>query len=214
MTTTRMNTRKRRMMILGCVLLCWAGSMARAATTYLFFDITVWYRSAQQKEYRILLPESTLYSGDYYRIQVTPKNDGYLYIFQQDSSGKIYRLFPMETFGTVRVNNFNPVRKGVKYMFPGKETAFVLDNQVGKETFYVLASSERDAALEAPFQEEDRRQELEMIDGLLVAAVTALGQPAFPPFSSQEGELAIEVLRERIQQMCQGCVFVLPFVHQ
>lgn len=89
-----------------------------------------------------------LKSGDRYKFLMMSEQNCYLYIFQADSTGNMSMLFPMDTFGGVRVNNINPIRGNTAYSFPGPETFFVLDQHQGTEKFYVIASSRADARLE------------------------------------------------------------------
>ena len=90
----------------------------------------------------------SLASGDRYKFIILPENDCYLYIFQLDTSGKASMLFPMKSFGEVRVNNQNPVKGKVTYTLPGPEMSFVLDQLTGSEKIYVLASNQPDPLLD------------------------------------------------------------------
>ncbi|MGR9107450.1 MAG: hypothetical protein ACU843_11030, partial [Gammaproteobacteria bacterium] len=60
------------------------------------FQVNYLYRPGGQGEPRPIENGTVLQSGDHYKIQFTPKENSYVYIFQLDSTDKIYELFPME----------------------------------------------------------------------------------------------------------------------
>ncbi len=190
-------------------------------TAYLSFDINFVYRVKADIEFQPLTEDSVLHSGDYYKIIFTPKQDSYVYIFQIDSSGKIYRLFPMKRFDGVTVDNFNPLKAGRTYYIPAEYQSFILDEQTGIERIYFLSSQKRDAALEVPIQGDNVSDELAIIDQLLELAERSKGiaSVASDPAETeeviwQEGDRQYSVLRERLQDMCDGCVYELIFEHQ
>ncbi len=189
--------------------------------SYLFFDVSYVYRPGCKGEFIPLTNNKVLHSGECYKIIFTPEQDNYVYIFQIDSAEKIYRLFPMESFGGVTVNNFNPVKGGKTYYIPAEDKSFVLDEQMGTETIYFLASHQRDDALEELSQENEQKDELAIIDQLLQLAEEAKDGPALvsdpaetEKFSWQEEGQTFSVLQQRLENMCDGCVFVLTFEHR
>lgn len=101
----------------------------------------------QQSESRQFTSETTLHSGDCYRITFTPKDDAYTYIFQIDATGTAYRVFPLEEFSGVVIRKRNPVRKGRQYVIPAQDKWFILDENTGKETIYVLTFQQRQEQL-------------------------------------------------------------------
>ena len=109
------------------------------------------YRPTDQLNCRSLTNGGVLHSGDRYQIRFIPEQDGYAYIFQIDSSGKIYRLFPVEGSDTSQTANVNPVRAGVTYFVPAEDEAFQLDDQVGQEQIHFLAFRNRNVALEGQY---------------------------------------------------------------
>jgi len=117
------------------------------------------YRSAGVNYFRTLSNYSTLYSGDQYKIQFTPAQDSYIYIFQQTTTTnqqtQIARLFPC--FGNQRKLHFNtnPVRANVTYYLPEKGQHWTLDNQKGLEQIYFLAIT-ADAEREPQYQQIDQ----------------------------------------------------------
>ncbi len=196
---------------------------------YLLFKINYVYRSGGKGEFRNLTDGSVLRSGDHYKIIFTPTEDCYVYIFQVDSANQIYSLFPMESFGGVTVNKFNPVYAGGTYYLPAEGKSFVLDQQTGTEKFYFLASRQRDVELEEQYQrafeaqQQKQRQEaqLEQIDRLLRHAMEARGladiasDPAEKELNTwQEEGQTFSILQQRLENMCDGCVHVLTFRHE
>jgi hypothetical protein len=75
--------------------------------------------------------------------------DSYVYIFQKDSANKIYKLFPMTEFQGKKYDNLNPVKAGASYELPSKNGYFVLDEQTGKESIYLIIKNQADPILEA-----------------------------------------------------------------
>jgi len=88
---------------------------------------------------------SALKSGDHYKIIIKPEMDCFLYLFQVDSAGRLYMLFPLDDLG---LKTANPVRTNTPYTLPGLEEAFILDNQTGMEKIFLLASREKDPVVE------------------------------------------------------------------
>ncbi|MBK8535617.1 MAG: DUF4384 domain-containing protein [Candidatus Competibacteraceae bacterium] len=125
----------------------------QTALKSLNFKVNYVYRPGGQGVLKPLVDGSVLNSGDHYKIQFTPEENGYVYIFQVDSSKAIYRLFPMTNFGGVKVDNLNPVRAGVTYHLPAKDKSFQLDNIVGLESILFLAFRQPNQALEQQYEE-------------------------------------------------------------
>jgi hypothetical protein len=100
------------------------------AHSSLSFEVNYVYRKAGVGELKTINNGDSLQSGDHYKIVFNPDKDCYVYIFQVDSSGQVFQLFPMDNFRGVRVNNLNPVRHGKTYVLPSPDKAFVLDQMV------------------------------------------------------------------------------------
>ena len=142
------------------------------------FEVQYVYRSAGRGELKPLEDGAVLYSGDHYKIQFTPNERAYVYIFQSDSSGAVYPLFPQHAFGgpagagnpvagnpvagnpvagnpvagnPVAGNPVagNPVQAGRVYSVPGPDASFQLDDQTGEESIYFLARRDPDPRLDA-----------------------------------------------------------------
>jgi len=86
----------------------------------------------------------TLKSGDAYFFHIKANKDCYLYLFQVDSSGTVFRLFPSMNYHTAG----NPIRSKARLTLPNEGEVFYLDQTTGKEEFYFLASQEPLPALE------------------------------------------------------------------
>lgn len=138
--------------LLAVILLAGLGYVMRERSLNNAFSIEISYsyRPIDQLNFRPLLNEGVLRSGDYYQIRFTPKKNGYVYIFQIDSGGTIYRLFPSDDSSNLSQNsvNTNPVQASVAYFMPAQDEAFQLDDQIGQEQFHVLALQYRDIDLE------------------------------------------------------------------
>ncbi|EDN70761.1 conserved hypothetical protein [Beggiatoa sp. PS] len=193
----------------------------------LSFDIKYVYRRKTGGNFNTLTNNTILYSGDYYKIIFTPTEKAYVYIFQLGSSGNIYRLFPMKSFGKLTVNNFNPVQARTEYHIPAKDKSFFLDNQTGTEKLYFMASRQKDEALEDQYQQvlvAQRGQEAHqarLAQNTLTRTIKMrdLGGIASDPaqtetftFSDDEGE-QFTVIRDRLKS-CDGCMSEVTFQHQ
>ncbi|MCP5195656.1 MAG: DUF4384 domain-containing protein [Gammaproteobacteria bacterium] len=116
------------------------------------FKINYVYRPGGQGALKPLVDGSVLNSGDHYKIQFTPAEDSYVYIFQVDSTKAMFRLFPMASFGDVKVNNLNPVKAGSTYHLPAKDKSFKLDENVGSEAILFLAFRQPNQELEQQYE--------------------------------------------------------------
>ena len=86
--------------------------------------------------------------------------DGYVYLFQVDSTGQFFQLFPMKSFKGIAVNQGNPVRAGHRYVLPAVDKSFKLDRTTGRERIYLVTSSSPHRELEtlASRLDQARRQ--------------------------------------------------------
>lgn len=137
--------------LLTVVLLAGLGYMIRERSldNALSIEIAYSYRPIDQLNFRSLLNGGVLRSGDYYQIRFTPNQNSYIYIFQIDSGGGVYRLFPFDSNNLSQAAVItNPVQAGVTYFIPAQDEAFQLDDQVGQEQIHVLAFQERNVSLE------------------------------------------------------------------
>ena len=105
-------------------------------------DVGVFFEGDDGKPYPVR-NGMVLYSNDNYAIYFKPGRTCYMYVFQEDSTGNVYRLFPNTAYGT----ETNPVSKGKEYWVPTMDTWLYLDENVGKEWLYIIASMERSQKL-------------------------------------------------------------------
>lgn len=90
----------------------------------------------------------TMYSGQNYQIAFRPSATGYVYVYQIDSKGDIYKLFPGHDFICPDNKLENPLKGGQIYWIPAQKVWLRHDNQEGKEKIYVVASRSRNQVLE------------------------------------------------------------------
>ncbi|MEX1140594.1 MAG: DUF4384 domain-containing protein [Bacteroidota bacterium] len=88
--------------------------------------------------------DTTLASGDEMKMVVELRRECYVYVIHHSPQGEIGLLFP-ESFGQFA----GDYKQGKNYYVPKGRTWFELDKNTGKETFYLLAASERLIELEA-----------------------------------------------------------------
>ncbi|MDQ5911745.1 MAG: Non-specific serine/threonine protein kinase [Pseudomonadota bacterium] len=115
-------------------------------------EVSYTYRPVDQLNFRPLKNDSVLRSGDHYQIRFTAEQNGYVYIFQIDSGGAIYQLFPFEKSQDSPNVNINPVQAGATYFIPAEDEAFQLDEQIGQEQIYVLAFQKQHSELENQYR--------------------------------------------------------------
>ena len=187
-------------------------------------DIQYRHRRNQNDEFKKLNDGDTLYSGDQYQIIFTPTSTTYVYIFQKGSSGNLYQLFPMTQFNDVVVNNFNPAQADTPYFIPAQDKSFYLDERMGEEKIYIIATRQPDKQLENQYQQvliarrgrsaahvqwaQSRLQNaIQMRDpgGIVTHS------PHNPP--PKMDEHAFSQIWQRLE-ICEGCVNTLTFRHR
>lgn len=191
------------------------------------FNINYLYRAGGSGEFKQFRDGSILHSGDHYKLIFEPSRDGYVYIFQIDSGNKIVRLFPTDEFSGAAAENSNPVVKGNSYFVPAEHKSFKLDQQIGKETIYLVVTQSRDAKLEAFYQKIKLAQE---IDGVKKRQTTRQKwHNAMMKLRGAELELVddentqitwneqgeeFSVISQYLKNMCVGCVHIVNFEHR
>ena len=191
------------------------------------FKINYVYRSGGKGNLKTLTDGGVLQSGDYYKIIFTPAEKCYMYIFQLDSANKLFRLFPMQSFGGVTVNNSNPVIGGNTYHIPAKHKSFELDTQIGPETIYFVATRQADIVLENQYQALQNAQQqqnttlVQLVQNQtkqVMRAKKGLSAIKDDPNNNtatwQEEGQQFSILQKTLQDMCNGCVDILTFQHQ
>ncbi|MCB1919654.1 MAG: DUF4384 domain-containing protein [Candidatus Competibacteraceae bacterium] len=191
------------------------------------FKVNYVYRPGGQGALKPLVEGSALNSGDHYKVQFTPEEDSYVYIFQVDSSKAIFQLFPMRDFGGVRVDNFNPVKAGVVYHLPAKDKSFQLDNNVGSESILFLAFRQRNQALEEQYEalikarmSKDKTTEDNLqtaiksnfkTRGLAGIVDDPQKKTATVPWTSAE---SFTVPVRHLNNLCADCISMITFEHR
>jgi hypothetical protein len=191
------------------------------------FKVNYVYRPGGQGALKPLVEGSVLNSGDHYKIQFTPEENSYVYIFQVDSTKAIFQLFPMRDFGGVRVDNFNPVKAGVTYHLPAKDKSFQLDNNVGSESILFLAFRQRNQALEEQYEalikarmSKDKTTEDSLqtamksnfkTRGLAGIVDDPQKKTATVPWTSTE---SFTVPARHLNNLCADCISMITFEHR
>ena len=202
-----------------------SGALDSTNASFLSFEVNYVYRTAGVGELKTLKNGDTLKSGDHYKIVFTPDKDCYVYIFQVDSSGQVFQLFPMKSFRGVRVNQFNPVKQGKKYVLPSPNKAFLLDKKVGIERMYFIASSEENKELESLYAEltaavkrknsngvKDARSKLNKYFRRRGVTVVPSKRSTKIPWR-ETGDLFL-VMSQRLENLSKKRIHVLEFVHE
>ncbi|MCP4700661.1 MAG: DUF4384 domain-containing protein [Gammaproteobacteria bacterium] len=190
-------------------------------------DINYIYRSGGKGEWKKLRNGGVLESGDHYKIIFTPEQNGYVYIFQTDSSEHIYRLFPMAAFKGVTVNNFNPAEAGKTYYIPAEDKSFKLDTQTGTESLYFIAMRNPEPLLARQYENvimAKRRKDqgaLLMASAEILKTVKTRGLASIEqdPEETQTHDFTEDgqtssPLRMHLEGLCDGCGHVLTFQHR
>lgn len=104
--------------------------------------------------------DTTLRTGDRLKILLSPKSNCFVYVIYHDTQGEVRLLFPY------RMQQFDSDYKpSVIYYIPPGDEWFELDERLGSETFYLLASSTRLVELEelmSKYASVDRAQQREL----------------------------------------------------
>jgi hypothetical protein len=185
------------------------------------------YRPGGRGKPQPLTNGGTMHTGDHYKIIFQPLENYYVYIFQSDSSGKIYGLFPLKNFRGVAVDLRNPVQAGKTYFVPAEDKSFALDDQRGLEQIYFLAFRQPDQQLEQLYQKVVEAQnrntsgQIQAIRTQFLNKVEEKGPAVIVNDPTETGKVTwqedgqlFSVLRQRLEGMCDGCVNVLRFIHQ
>ncbi len=110
-----------------------------------------WAFGACLKSTRKLVPikrGTTLKSGDEIQMLLELQTKSYVYVIYRSPQGEVILLFPynLQKYDTVPVIEAEPYRN--RYYIPQDRSWIELDEQVGRETFYLLASARRLTKLE------------------------------------------------------------------
>lgn len=100
--------------------------------------VTAIFHEGLEGRPRPLEADAILRSGDGYRISLKPRQSCYVYLLQQDSTGKVERL----KFDGVSDAADQHLQADTEYWAPSPSHWFYLDRTQGKETLYFIASHE------------------------------------------------------------------------
>jgi len=193
-------------------------------------EIVYRYRPTGQDEFVELVDGGAMQSGDYYQVVFYSEESCYLYIFQLDSAGKLNGIFPLYDFKETPIGEGNPVQAEQIYILPKDGKSFVLDDQTGEETIYLLAFWEPQPQLDVLYQQvldaqnaDDPQQIagtqyafLEKVHSKGIAQVadneTGASQTKIQDAPRQQGDDFFTFVQQL--DMCDGCVRVLQFTHQ
>ncbi|MBI5568893.1 MAG: caspase family protein [Desulfomonile tiedjei] len=96
---------------------------------------------------------ATMHLGQNYQIAFRPSTTGYVYVYQVDAKGDVYKLFPGDEFTPQDNRMNNPLKGGEIYWIPSKNAWLRHGGQEGKEKIYVVASRSRNKVLEDLYAE-------------------------------------------------------------
>jgi len=117
--------------------------------------------AGKEKRFVSITRDTVLKSGDDMKMYVELVKDCFVYVINQDSRGTISVVFPTDGFKQFVAD----YKVGKSYFIPKGRSWFQLDKNVGRETFYLLGSSERLIELESLIgdylsADESKKQEL------------------------------------------------------
>ena len=90
---------------------------------------------------------SVLYSGQNFQIGFRPQTTSYVYVYQIDTSGNIFKFFPGTDFLGAQNRLDNPLEGGKVYWIPGKDRWLRLDKIEGQEKIYVVSVSKQECSI-------------------------------------------------------------------
>lgn len=193
------------------------------------FQVNFLYRPTTGGPLRPILPGSVLHSGDRYKVVFTPPRDGFVHLFQVDSAGNFFQLFPMTEFRGVKLNNTNPVHAGRTYTLPGPDKSYQLDAAVGRERILLVFADESNTELDSLATKIDSARTTKntvaqaSANGALAAHLSnSFSYRGLASVESDEtlkltwdssGEV-FEALGRRLENLCNDCVYGIEFQHQ
>jgi hypothetical protein len=96
---------------------------------------------------------SDLQEGDYlkeddrYKIKITSDEDGYVYVYQIDSTGKLDNLLK----GAGKHHQHFPLKAGEPLFLPSEDASYELDDNKGVESIFVVVTEEPDPTVEKTY---------------------------------------------------------------
>ena len=161
----------------------------------------------------LLEADGVLTGDDHYGIFFEPESDAWVYILQRDSTKKIDVLFPNPTHS----DQTNPVSGGTPVWIPNDvNTWFKLDENVGPESFFVVAAREQDKDLEAIIARPERVAVLGGLESLLKQKERGVGGSEKldeEPRILSDGS-TIQLEQHLLHADGDDFVYALPFEHK
>ena len=161
----------------------------------------------------LLEADGVLTGDDHYGIFFEPESDAWVYILQRDFTKKIDVLFPNPAYS----DQTNPVPGGSKVWIPNDiNTWFKLDENVGRESFFVVAAREQDKDLEAIIARPERVAVLGGLESLLQQKERGVGGSEKldeEPRILSDGS-TIQLEQHLLHADGDDFVYALPFEHR
>jgi len=110
-------------------------------------SVIVAFRRGEDQPWAMLKDGQDLSSADQYRVLLRPQEPAHFYLFQLDSRGKLDFIFPKNESNPHSMGA-NPVAPGTWTSVPAEGQAFHLDDNVGIEHLFVVATKKPWIALE------------------------------------------------------------------
>jgi hypothetical protein len=87
----------------------------------------------------LIKDRSAVKEGDKFNVMLQPNADLHAAIFNKDSNGNIFKIFPSGQVSSIQ----NPLKSDTQYFFPPQDSKiiFEFDNNPGEEVFYFVFSS-------------------------------------------------------------------------
>lgn len=150
------------------------------------------------EQWRPLRDGEPLSSSYNYRIVFQPDKKAYFYIFQIDSTGKLDWIFPKNNSSPYSSGK-NPTEGGLWTKIPSGEDALHLDENLGIEHIYIVATPSRWEALEKALSDAAKTQAVpvDVPLGLRTRGVGGARKTTAVPEN-------IDVVSEEIRQMITG----------
>ena len=136
-------------LFIGSAVLCWnpalkAGQAENLVCFHWAFGAKVGPETA--RKYISVQRDTTMKSGDRFKMFVELQKACFVYLIYHGSQDSLHMLFPTD------FRQYDPRRNLFQKIYmPGGDQWFVLDQNVGLETFYLLASAKRLKRLESFF---------------------------------------------------------------
>jgi hypothetical protein len=191
----------------------------------LFIQVNYVYRAGGTGPLQPIRQGQALRSGDHYKIYFSPSRDCYVYIYQIDAAGQIFRLFPLITYNGVALNHDNPVKGGDPITLPSDDRYFYLDQTVGREMLFFAASTHRMTALENLQKEMNialTSRDSERIEAVRNEITAYLNNPArgrtpsaqVSPITWQTGETTFSVAGYLLEFIDRENIHTVSFNHR